>query len=182
MSGPDSGLGFKSRVIKSFQVVPSSIGGGVALVNSLSAHDTHKRRTSGTYLERQTRNSYTGTSLISTPAHLRTPSGPSDSPTVGSLGGRGLSRQQPQRLGSPRTPYHWCGPGRCPGNLSDTMYLLIGVRKATPPENRQLDILVSRSKEQVDDFVGVLTLGKPKDATPPVPCTLTPLPSEEGTT
>jgi len=37
------------------------------------------------------------------------------------------------------------------------MYLLISFRKSTPPQNRQLNILVSDSKQKVDDFVGELT-------------------------
>jgi len=31
--------------------------------------------------------------------------------------------------------------------LSDTMYSLISFRKSTPPHNRQLDILISNSKQ-----------------------------------
>ena len=41
--------------------------------------------------------------------------------------------------------------------LSDTMYLLISFRKSTSPQNRQLNILISTSKQLVDDFVGELT-------------------------
>ena len=37
------------------------------------------------------------------------------------------------------------------------MDLLIGFRKSTPPQNRQLNILVSHSHQEVDDFVGKLT-------------------------
>ena len=40
-----------------------------------------------------------------------------------------------------------------PVPLSDTMYLLIDFRKSTPPQNRQLDISISNSEQQVDDFV-----------------------------
>ena len=42
-------------------------------------------------------------------------------------------------------------------NLSDTIDLLISFRTSTPPQNRQLDILVSNSEQQVDNFVGELT-------------------------
>ena len=41
--------------------------------------------------------------------------------------------------------------------LSDTMYLLISFRKSTPPQNRQLNILIGNSKRSVDEFVGELT-------------------------
>jgi len=41
--------------------------------------------------------------------------------------------------------------------LSDTMYLLISFRMSTPPQNRQLNILIGNSKQYVDDFVGELT-------------------------
>ena len=40
---------------------------------------------------------------------------------------------------------------------SDTMCLLIRLRKPTPPRNCQLDISISNSKQSVDDFVGELT-------------------------
>ena len=39
-------------------------------------------------------------------------------------------------------------------NLSDTMYVFIGLRKSTPPQNRQLDIWISENEQQVDHFVG----------------------------
>ena len=42
-------------------------------------------------------------------------------------------------------------------SLSDTIHLLISFRKATPPQNRQLNILISNAKQQVDDCVGELT-------------------------
>ena len=41
--------------------------------------------------------------------------------------------------------------------LSDRMYLLISFRKSTPPQNRQLNILISSYTEQVDGFGGGLT-------------------------
>ena len=34
------------------------------------------------------------------------------------------------------------------------MYLLISFRKSTPPQNRQLNILISNSKQKVQNFVG----------------------------
>ena len=40
--------------------------------------------------------------------------------------------------------------------LSDTMYLSISFRKSTPPQNRQLHILIRNSVHYVDDFVGEL--------------------------
>ena len=33
-------------------------------------------------------------------------------------------------------------------------YLSISFRKSTPPQNRQLDILFSKNRQRVDDFVG----------------------------
>ena len=42
------------------------------------------------------------------------------------------------------------------GISSDTMHLSIGFRKSTPQPNRQLDILISKSTQQVDDFWGEL--------------------------
>ena len=44
--------------------------------------------------------------------------------------------------------------GATPLNLSDAMHLLIGFRKSTAPQNRQLNILISNSEQRVDDFVG----------------------------
>ena len=41
--------------------------------------------------------------------------------------------------------------------LSDTMYSSISSRESTPPQNHQLNILISNSEKQVDDFVGELT-------------------------
>ena len=41
--------------------------------------------------------------------------------------------------------------------LSDTLHVLISFRKSTPTQNRQLDILISDGKHQVDEFVGELT-------------------------
>ena len=42
-------------------------------------------------------------------------------------------------------------------NLSDTMYLSMSFRKSTPPENRQLNVSISNSKQLVDDCVGKVT-------------------------
>ena len=44
-----------------------------------------------------------------------------------------------------------------PETLSHTMDSLLSFRKSTPSQNRQLDILISDSKQYVDDFVGGLT-------------------------
>ena len=41
--------------------------------------------------------------------------------------------------------------------LSDTMHLSFSFRKATPPQNRQLDILISNGNQYVNDFVGDFT-------------------------
>ena len=38
-----------------------------------------------------------------------------------------------------------------------THVFIISFRKSTPPQNRQLNLLNRHSKQQVDDFVGVLT-------------------------
>jgi len=38
----------------------------------------------------------------------------------------------------------------------DPMYLFIGFRESTPPQDRQLNILISNSKREVDDLVGDL--------------------------
>ena len=38
----------------------------------------------------------------------------------------------------------------------DTMYPSISLRKATPPQNRQLNIQISNRKQEVDDSVGEL--------------------------
>ena len=44
------------------------------------------------------------------------------------------------------------------GDISSyTMYLSICCRKSTPPQNRQLNLLSSNSKQQVDGLEGVLT-------------------------
>jgi len=40
------------------------------------------------------------------------------------------------------------------------MYLLISFRKSTFPQNRQFDILISKSEQQVDNFVWELTFEK----------------------
>ena len=37
------------------------------------------------------------------------------------------------------------------------MHSFIGFRKSTPPQHRQLNILVGNSRQYVDDFMGVLT-------------------------
>ena len=42
-------------------------------------------------------------------------------------------------------------------HLSDTMYLSISFGKSAPTQNRQLNILISNSQQEVDDFVGELT-------------------------
>ena len=71
-------------------------------------------------------------------------------PTVGFCG-RALSYER-------GTLVVWRGPIRTSvPDLSGIMYLLIGFRKSNPPRNRQLDILISNSKQHVDDFVGELT-------------------------
>ena len=44
-----------------------------------------------------------------------------------------------------------------PSLLSHTMYLLIDVRKSTPPQNRQLIVLISVIEQHVVDFVEELT-------------------------
>ena len=41
--------------------------------------------------------------------------------------------------------------------LSHTMHRADGLRKSTPPQNRQLNFSISNSKYEVDDFVGELT-------------------------
>ena len=45
-----------------------------------------------------------------------------------------------------------------PPDLFDTMYLLISFRKSTPPHTCQLNVFMSNSKQEVDDFMGILTL------------------------
>ena len=40
------------------------------------------------------------------------------------------------------------------GDLSDTTYSSISIRKSTPPQNRRLNISIGSSKQNVDDFVG----------------------------
>ena len=40
--------------------------------------------------------------------------------------------------------------------LWETMYLLISFRMSTPPQNCQLNILISNSNQQDNDFVGEL--------------------------
>ena len=42
-------------------------------------------------------------------------------------------------------------------HLSDTMYSSISLTMSTPPPNRQLNILISNSKQHVDGFVGEWT-------------------------
>ena len=37
------------------------------------------------------------------------------------------------------------------------MYRLNGFRKSTPPQNRQLIVLIGKNEQRVDDFVGELT-------------------------
>jgi len=65
---------------------------------------------------------------------------------------------------SPSTPVHEdseFGNREHPGlgvlDLFDTMYLSISFRKSRPPQNRRLNVLMSNSQQQVDDFVGELT-------------------------
>ena len=41
--------------------------------------------------------------------------------------------------------------------LSGTLYSVISFRKSTSPQNRQLNIKISTSKQSVDYFVGELT-------------------------
>ena len=41
--------------------------------------------------------------------------------------------------------------------LSRRISLLISLRKSTPPLDRQLNSLISDSKQQIDDFAGDLT-------------------------
>ena len=41
--------------------------------------------------------------------------------------------------------------------LSHTMHQLNGFRKSTPPQNRQRNVLIGKSKQQVVDSVGGLT-------------------------
>ena len=48
------------------------------------------------------------------------------------------------------------GNGLATGILSDTMCSFISFRKSTPPQNRQLGILIGKSKPYVHDFVGEL--------------------------
>ena len=43
-----------------------------------------------------------------------------------------------------------------PPGFSHTMYFFISFRKPTP-HNRQLNILISSSKQQIDDFLGGVT-------------------------
>ena len=43
-------------------------------------------------------------------------------------------------------------------SLSHIMHSLITFRKSTPQQNRQINISISNSKQQVDDFVRELTL------------------------
>ena len=66
-----------------------------------------------------------------------------------------------------QTPEHLSLGGWRPGFMSkryyvqevssDTMSLLISFRNSTPPQNRQIDILISNNKRWVDDFVEELT-------------------------
>ena len=41
--------------------------------------------------------------------------------------------------------------------VSLTVYSLNGFRESTPPQNRQLTILIGNSKKEVDDFLGEFT-------------------------
>ena len=50
---------------------------------------------------------------------------------------------------------------RCPDVESyHRMYSLISFRKSTPPQESQLNILISDSKQEADDYVGELTFAK----------------------
>ena len=49
------------------------------------------------------------------------------------------------------------GVDYCKAILSDAMYLFISSRKPTPPQNSQIHISISTSKQYIDDFVGELT-------------------------
>jgi len=42
--------------------------------------------------------------------------------------------------------------------LSYAMYLLISLSKSVPPQNRQLNMLTSKSKQRVDDFMEESTI------------------------
>ena len=44
--------------------------------------------------------------------------------------------------------------------LFDTMYSSISVRKSTTPQNRQLNILISNSKQEVEIFLGGVDIVK----------------------
>ena len=45
-----------------------------------------------------------------------------------------------------------------PFHVPDTVYSLISFRKSTAPQNRQLDVLISNSQQQVNDLVGGVTI------------------------
>ena len=45
-------------------------------------------------------------------------------------------------------------PGGAEGEEVGEGDLSISSRKSTPPQNRQLNVLISNSKQQVDNFVG----------------------------
>ena len=50
------------------------------------------------------------------------------------------------------------GSGGCPESRPRTRAgLRLSLKKSTLPQNRQLDISISNSKQEVDDFVGELT-------------------------
>jgi len=49
------------------------------------------------------------------------------------------------------------GENRGRRNLSHTMHQFDGLRKSNPPQNRQIMVPISTSKQQVDDFVGEST-------------------------
>ena len=57
---------------------------------------------------------------------------------------------------------HPADSGSGPVHFFDKMYLLISLRKSTPPQKYQLNILISNIKQQVDNFVGELTFKKIK--------------------
>ena len=74
------------------------------------------------------------------------------------------SRKPIARLASPshvgpQTPQHPTRVGCCHLSLCHRMYLLIGFRKSTPPQNRQLYILIGRSRQYADLSEGALVRG-----------------------
>ena len=76
---------------------------------------------------------------------------------VGSAPGSGCAPKGTRAAAAPRTPLRLL-----PESGLQCYYLriclFINFRKSTPPQNCQLDILISISKEKVNDFVRKLTL------------------------